>query len=173
MGLFSIKAYRENTLELHFLNKISVPLCKRMSLCSTSPVLSYLPSSLGTAWLSKDALLLEQSLALSKGQEHKSGPCPWKRVEWPWTRALRKAKCSHWFFDLGFVQQHLFKDVNLQPLLALSFVETEQSSCWLYGKNGNEIGFILFNFWKTSAYGCLINSFCVALADYAQHNPEI
>ena len=36
-----------------------------------------------------------------------------------------KAKCSNCFFDSGFVQQHLLKDVNLQPLLALSHVKTE------------------------------------------------
>lgn len=80
-----------------------------------------LHSSSGTARLSKDALVLEQSLALSEGQEHKSGPHPWKRAEWPSAPAAPKAKCSNW----GLVQQHLWKDVNLQPLLALSLVKAE------------------------------------------------
>lgn len=89
------------------------------------PVLSYLRGSLGTAWLSKDALLLEQSPTLSKGQAHKSGTCSWKRVEWPWTLAPTKAKCSNRSFGLGFARWHLLKDVNLWPLLELSHVKTE------------------------------------------------
>lgn len=104
----------------------SLSLSQRMTLCSTSPVLSYLHSSLGTAWLSKDALLLEQSLALSKGQTHKSGPRPWKRAEWPWTRAPPKAKCSSHYSDLGFVLQPLLRDVNLQLVLPHVKTEAEQ-----------------------------------------------
>lgn len=148
-----------------------------MTLCSTSPVLSYLHSSLGTAWLSKDALLLEQSLALSKGQTHKSGPRPWKRAEWPWTRAPLKAKCSSHFSDLGFVQQPLLRDVNLQPVLPHVKTEAEQK-CQSITPVGHVEKwewnwFVHFNFWKTSAHGCWSNSFSVALAACVQHNPEI
>lgn len=107
------------------------------------------------------------------------GPRPWKRAEWPWTRAPLKAKCSNHFFDLGFVQQRLWKDVNLQPLLALSHVKTEakqkrQSRALVRAwKKWEWSWFVHFNFWKTSAHGCWSSYFCVALADYARHNPEI
>lgn len=179
MGLFNINHIGKTSLSCVFWTRsLSLSLSQRMTLCSTSHVLSYLHSSLGTAWLSKDALLLKQSPALSKGQAHNRSS-PWKRAEWPWTRAPLKAKCSNHFFDLGFVQQRLWKDVNLQPLLALSHVKTEakqkrQSRALVRAwKKWEWSWFVHFNFWKTSAHGCWSSYFCVALADYARHNPEI